>query len=217
MSPIRHEDDFQRRPIQSWDSWIDSAIEEAKERGEFDNLPGHGKPLRIETNPFAPELDMAHSRLKNADMAPAWIELGRTIEIETAALAALLDETAHRLATERARLSAPVTEVPPAPPTPPSRPRWWPFNRRPVVDRAVAAPASLPDLEAFVAERARARERYLERAAGLDKKIREYHDALPANLWHLQRLRPTPERAARDFDAAISPLGSDAWAEETRR
>jgi hypothetical protein len=29
----------------SWDSWIDQQINEAAERGAFDNLPGAGKPL----------------------------------------------------------------------------------------------------------------------------------------------------------------------------
>jgi Domain of unknown function (DUF1992) len=29
----------------SWSSWIDQQIDEAKERGAFDNLPGAGKPL----------------------------------------------------------------------------------------------------------------------------------------------------------------------------
>jgi len=30
----------------SWESWVEGQIREAKERGEFDNLPGAGKPLR---------------------------------------------------------------------------------------------------------------------------------------------------------------------------
>ncbi|MGH9170800.1 MAG: DUF1992 domain-containing protein [Acidimicrobiales bacterium] len=29
----------------SWESWIDAVIREGHERGEFDDLPGHGKPL----------------------------------------------------------------------------------------------------------------------------------------------------------------------------
>lgn len=36
----------QRKPPgASWESWIDKQIREARERGEFDNLPGAGKPL----------------------------------------------------------------------------------------------------------------------------------------------------------------------------
>jgi hypothetical protein len=36
----------ERKPREiSFDSWIDRQINEAQERGEFDNLPGAGKPL----------------------------------------------------------------------------------------------------------------------------------------------------------------------------
>jgi hypothetical protein len=33
-------------PGVSWETWIDKQIREAQERGEFDDLPGKGKPLR---------------------------------------------------------------------------------------------------------------------------------------------------------------------------
>jgi hypothetical protein len=32
-------------PVSGTDVWIDAVIREARERGEFDNLPGEGKPL----------------------------------------------------------------------------------------------------------------------------------------------------------------------------
>lgn len=32
-------------PGVSWDSWIDQSIREAQEQGQFDELPGAGKPL----------------------------------------------------------------------------------------------------------------------------------------------------------------------------
>jgi len=36
----------QRKPPGiNWESWIDRQIREAQERGEFDNLPGSGKPI----------------------------------------------------------------------------------------------------------------------------------------------------------------------------
>jgi hypothetical protein len=37
----------------------------------------------------------------------------------------------------------------------------------------------------------------------MDKKISEYHNALPRELSHLQRLRMLPDRAARLFDDAV--------------
>jgi hypothetical protein len=212
MCPVRHEDDFRRRPITGWDNWVDRAIEEAKERGEFDNLPGHGKPLRIESNPYAPELDLAHNVLKNADMAPRWIELNREIEAELAALDELRERTAARFATARAQTDASF-ETTPAPPDAPVRAtRWlppWPFRRRQAAVAPTVASKAPPNPAILAAERERVRARYLERAAAIDKKIREYHDALPPNLWHRQRIRLTPERAARDFDAACPPIASE--------
>jgi hypothetical protein len=36
----------QRKPMgMQWESWIDRQIREARDRGEFDDLPGHGKPI----------------------------------------------------------------------------------------------------------------------------------------------------------------------------
>jgi hypothetical protein len=32
-------------PGTSWESFVEKQIREARERGEFDDLPGHGKPL----------------------------------------------------------------------------------------------------------------------------------------------------------------------------
>lgn len=39
-------------PGTSWESWIDRQIREAAERGEFEDLPGTGKPI--------PDLDKPH-------------------------------------------------------------------------------------------------------------------------------------------------------------
>ncbi len=39
-------------PGVSWESWIDKQIREAEERGEFEDLPGAGKPLADLDKPF---------------------------------------------------------------------------------------------------------------------------------------------------------------------
>jgi hypothetical protein len=63
--------------VQAMDEWADvvsKRIEEAMRRGDFDNLPGRGKPLQIQREPFVPEdQQMAFKLLKNNDMTPAWI------------------------------------------------------------------------------------------------------------------------------------------------
>ncbi len=62
-----------------WESWVDQQIREAQERGEFDNLPGMGKPLDLTPNPYAQEQELAFKVLKDAGYAPEWIELDKAI------------------------------------------------------------------------------------------------------------------------------------------
>jgi hypothetical protein len=55
-------------------------IKEAQERGEFDDLPGTGKPLNIEDDSRIPEdLRLAYKVLKNADCLPPELELRKEI------------------------------------------------------------------------------------------------------------------------------------------
>ena len=82
-----------RRPLgMSWHSLIDEKIRQAQERGEFDNLPGAGKPLVLDDNPYAGDRAMAYNFLKSHGMAPREIELGREIDQVMAQAAALLQE-----------------------------------------------------------------------------------------------------------------------------
>ena len=54
----------------------ETRIREAIAQGEFDNLPGSGKPLSLEEYFSTPEdLRMAFSILKNANCTPAEVEL----------------------------------------------------------------------------------------------------------------------------------------------
>ena len=56
-------------------------ILEAMERGEFDNLPGRGKPLVLEDLSGVPqELRMAYKVLKNAGCVPLEVELSNEVE-----------------------------------------------------------------------------------------------------------------------------------------
>ncbi|MFC2037665.1 DUF1992 domain-containing protein [Chloroflexota bacterium] len=67
------------RDTRDWESWIDQQIREAQERGEFDDLPGRGKPLDLTPNPYALEQELAFKVLKDAGYAPEWIELDKAI------------------------------------------------------------------------------------------------------------------------------------------
>ena len=56
-------------------------IRRAMEEGQFDNLPGKGKPLRLDENPFEdPEWRLAHHVLRNSSFTLPWIEARRDLE-----------------------------------------------------------------------------------------------------------------------------------------
>jgi len=59
---------------------IEKRIKEAQKRGDFDELPGSGEPLKIEDDSHVPEdLRLAYKILKNADCLPPELELKREI------------------------------------------------------------------------------------------------------------------------------------------
>jgi hypothetical protein len=72
---------------------IEKKIKEAQEKGEFDNLPGRGKPLKLEDDSRVPEdLRLAYKILKNADCLPPEIELQKEIRQMEDMLADIPDE-----------------------------------------------------------------------------------------------------------------------------
>jgi hypothetical protein len=59
---------------------IEERIMRSQKSGDFDNLPGAGKPLELEDDRHIPEdLRLAHKILKNADCVPPEIEIKREI------------------------------------------------------------------------------------------------------------------------------------------
>jgi hypothetical protein len=198
---LRHDGEtLSYRP--SGPSWIDEAIAEARERGEFDNLPGRGEPLQIKENPLAGDWEMAFHVLENAGMAPPWMEMSREIREGMAQLAEIRERAAQRLAEQ-----IPLTRESDLPPQPVARPRfwWWPFRRRELESRHAEPPR--PILAALEAERQWARREYLEQAANLDEIIAAYNAWLPENLRRLQKPRLTADKAAAEFDAAYPAVG----------
>ena len=62
---------------------VDDVLEQAVADGEFDDLPGVGKPLSLDQTPHVPaDMRTAYRLLNDAGMAPDWIELGRRIRHE---------------------------------------------------------------------------------------------------------------------------------------
>jgi hypothetical protein len=81
-----------KRTPQDRDTLINRRIEEAMQRGDFDNLRGKGKPLNTAPDPHVPpDMQMANSLLKNNDLSPAWIS-------DRAAVLALIERFRARLA-----------------------------------------------------------------------------------------------------------------------
>ena len=56
-----------------WDNLIEDIIGEGTKRGLFDNLKGKGKPLDLKRSSLGRDQELAHSLLKENDIAPAWI------------------------------------------------------------------------------------------------------------------------------------------------
>ncbi len=72
-------------------------IIEAMENGEFDNLEGKGKPLKIEDDPLIPEdLRIAYRFLKNAGCIPPELETRNEI-INLHSLINTIDDDKERL------------------------------------------------------------------------------------------------------------------------
>lgn len=206
MSPIRKVDDYRSVEIDSWDEFIEEEIIGMKVRGELDNLPDQGKPIKIWKTDVNPEYDLAFSRLKNAGVLPLWMELDQEIGKLTKNLWARLDAVETRLRELLAQLAAPTpAEEPEVQHSLWQRMVMW-FRE----DFSDPGPPP-PTMTAIMANRERERTKFIELAAELDKKISTYNDSLPKGGEHLQRLRWLPERAAREFDERIAL--SDWWEE----
>ena len=78
--------------IPGFDKIVEERIQRALKKGEFDNLPGCGRPLELEDNRHIPEdLRLAHKILKNADCLPPEVELKKQIRCTEDLLASMPD------------------------------------------------------------------------------------------------------------------------------
>ncbi|MBI5842840.1 MAG: DUF1992 domain-containing protein [Chloroflexi bacterium] len=89
----------------SLDKAVEAIIREAQERGDFDNLPGKGKPIDLTAYFDTPdEVRNAYAMLKNAGIVPAEVELLQDIAALKERLAATHEET------ERSRIQKIIRE-----------------------------------------------------------------------------------------------------------
>lgn len=67
--------------IPGFNKIIEERIRMAQERGDFEDLPGAGEPIRFEDDSHVPEdLRMAYKVMKNADFVPPEIDLKKQIQ-----------------------------------------------------------------------------------------------------------------------------------------
>lgn len=59
---------------------VEQRIQEAREEGKFDNLPGAGKPLHLDDDVWAGDKALAYHLLKSNDVAPQELERGNEID-----------------------------------------------------------------------------------------------------------------------------------------
>lgn len=64
-----------------WQSQIEREIQRAIHEGQITDLPGAGKPLDLNDDPYTPsDQRMAYKIMRDNDVAPDWMMLGKTLE-----------------------------------------------------------------------------------------------------------------------------------------
>lgn len=86
----------------SFESWVEKQIREATERGEFDNLPGAGKPLRNAEGPYDEQWWIKEKmRRENVSALPPSLALRKEAEDALAAARQARSESeARRIVVE---------------------------------------------------------------------------------------------------------------------
>lgn len=62
---------------------IDEQIQDAIRNGHFANLPGAGKPLKLDDDAHVPEtMRMANKLMRDNDLVPEWMAQGKELDAE---------------------------------------------------------------------------------------------------------------------------------------
>lgn len=180
--------------VDTWETFAEQQVRQSIERGEFDSLPGAGKPLDLgQANPFEGDSGPAHRLARNAGVVPRWVEIGHEVDECLAVLESLLH------ASQRG--PALPTEALLVTPSAPDGWRAWLHRLWFGPPRPTRAITAIPAVHA----REVARARYMDRAAYADERIRAFNAQLPRGLAWLERAPVTPDMAAARFDHAWPP------------
>jgi hypothetical protein len=88
----------------TWESIVERQIREAMEEGRFDELPYHGQPLPVDDDSAAGEQALGFRVLRNAGVAPPWIEADKEVRALLADRDVLLVRAARAGEVARPRL-----------------------------------------------------------------------------------------------------------------
>jgi hypothetical protein len=77
--PNRIDEHGDRHVAPTWESLVDRQIREAMEQGKFDDLPYAGERLPVEDDKYAGDMALAFHVLRNARVAPPWIEADKEV------------------------------------------------------------------------------------------------------------------------------------------
>jgi hypothetical protein len=81
-------------------SWLDEIVAEHQQQGDFDDLPGSGRPLKLD-----PSFDLASHLLKNASVLPPWLELQKEIRQDLRRLTAMPDPSPQDFEAVNAKIA----------------------------------------------------------------------------------------------------------------
>ena len=180
------------------ENWIDKAIESARERGEFDNLPGQGKRIDLGPESSAPgEYDLAFSMLANAGYVPLFVDLAKeldALELDITTMRTSAADEINLLLVELDKLEATSVTHSVGP-----RPSRWHRFWKGSGDVEHREPMTRDVIEQ---RRGMLRDRHGDLADLVDAKTAAYHAAIPRDLWHLQRNRKSRQEWDAIFDAA---------------
>lgn len=161
---------------------VEERIQAAMEAGAFENLPGKGRPLRLDENPYVPaELRLAYKVLADANFAPDWIELDKKLRVARDEIDALQKRHVAWLKRQAIGSSATTLRSSPSDPQAPAQ----------------ELPPPRPS-NAVLARHRRTRDELVKRVDEVNRQIDELNLIVPQ--LSLQRPRLSVEEVLSDFD-----------------
>jgi hypothetical protein len=111
VSPVHRDGEGEKSVAPTWESLADRLIREAQERGEWETGDWAGRRLPAQDGVYEGELAAGHAVLRNAGVAPAWIETDREVRRLMAERDRLLTVAAHTSAAGASALRARFGDV----------------------------------------------------------------------------------------------------------